>query len=336
MSKLTVIDRQTILSSDEEQLHFPFLHEAADGVWHMTYREGPHGVPGGDRVQCVRSEDRGATWQTHPSLKPSPSLRLFYQKLSDGALLANRYVSEVNPEGGRFIDMLRSEDDGETWLEHRAPITGIPVSADEPIRLGFWGKAAEPEPERLLQGCYHKPGDFPYKSGDKYVNAVLESVDGGRSWQFLSNVCTDTSLGVEGADEQDLEVLPNGDILTVFRTGSADPIYQARSEDGGRSWSEPEPSGVTGVSPQLLLLGNGMLIHSYGTRDVQVQVSEDGTGRAWSAPLLIYKGEGSGYTHLQSLAPGRFRAVYDESSFSGVQEGGNRIVRVEVEATAGV
>jgi len=36
---------------------------------------------------------------------------------------------------------------------------------------------------------------------------------------------------------------------------------------------------------------------------------------------------------VQALAPDRFRIVYAESTFDEYQEGGNRIVRVEVKAT---
>ena len=56
-----VLRRDVILAHPTEQLHFPFLCEAKDGTWYTTYREGPHGPLGGDRVQCALSRDRGKT-----------------------------------------------------------------------------------------------------------------------------------------------------------------------------------------------------------------------------------------------------------------------------------
>jgi len=72
---IQIVSREVILSHTSEQLHFSFLHEAADRNWYMTYREGPHGPSGGDRVQCVMSKDRGKTWVDWPELKAEPRLR---------------------------------------------------------------------------------------------------------------------------------------------------------------------------------------------------------------------------------------------------------------------
>jgi len=135
----------------------------------------------------------------------------------------------------------------------------------------------------------------------RYINGIVESTDGGNNWRYLSHLCDDPSLGNEGPDEMDLVRLASGELLSVFRTGtsSGSHIHQVRSTDGGETWSRPRDLGSVGVSPQLLLLTNGVLVCTYGTRDVHVMASWDGTGREWSKQLLIHKGEGSGYTDLQ-------------------------------------
>ena len=56
--QLSIISQQTILAKDDAQLHFPFLHEAEDGAWYMTYREGRHGFKE-ETVHCIMSTDRG-------------------------------------------------------------------------------------------------------------------------------------------------------------------------------------------------------------------------------------------------------------------------------------
>lgn len=82
------------------------------------------------------------------------------------------------------------------------------------------------------------------------------------------------------------------------------------------------------------LLENGVLVMSWGTRDVYVRFSPDGLGRRWAEPLLVFRGQGSGYTHLQALGPSLFRMVYDESAFdTGDESGEHRIVRVEAQST---
>ena len=108
-------------------------------------------------------------------------------------------------------------------------------------------------------------------------------------------------------------------------------MVQVRSRDGGLTWGPPLRLARPGVCPQLLLLENGVLVCSYGTRRyVHVMASWDGTGDQWSEPLVLYEGQTGGYSNLQALAEDRFRIVYQEGTFDAYQEGGNRIVRSEI------
>ena len=327
----SVLHSDCVLEHPVEQLHFPFLYESKDGTWYMTYREGPHGLTGGDRIHCSLSRDQGVSWEAYPGLcSDSPSLRLFYRELSNGTLLADQYQSKLDESGDPYIEMLRSENDGRNWVKQNASLIGLPTEVRRcGMPTSFWGGCVELEPGHLIQGFYgqnnHARLEWDTKS---YVNGVFESRDAGRSWHFLSYISTDPSLGPEGPNELDLEVLRNGDILGVFRTGST--IYTSRSIDQGKSWSPLKDSKVEGVSPQLLLLGNGVLVMSYGTRDVYVRASLDGLGTNWTEPLLLYKGPGSGYTHLQALGSDRFRVVFDQSAFYDKTGLGGKIIRLEL------
>lgn len=333
---LKVTRHETILRKTGTQVHFPFLLEDEDGKWYMTFREGVHGAPGGDRVRCVMSADRGRYWRPWSGLHPGANLRFFWHKLSDGTLLAHGYVSEVGKDGKRYIRMLRCENATRTFVDYSAPVTGLPVEEEAEWRLAFWGACRELAPGHLIQGIYFRKGSGPWRPGKcKYATGVVESRDSGKAWTFLATICDEQETGKEGPDELDIELLANNEVLAVFRTGSADPICMARSADEGRTWSKHEDTGLTGVSPQLMLLKNGVLIMSWGTRDVYVRFSPDGLGRRWARPLLVFRGQGSGYTHLQALGPGLFRMVYDESRFdTGDESGEHRIVRVEVQSTA--
>ena len=333
---LRVTRRDVIFQHVTEQLHFPFLYESGDGTWYMTYREGPHGPFGGDRVHCALSRDRGLTWEAYPGLRAGTmKLRLFYRRLSDGTLLANRYTSILDAHRRLYIEMLRSGDDGCVWLEEKAPLIDLPAEIlgsdreDFDSTPNFWGRCVELDPGHLVQGFYAKHVNASRQAGaKKYVAGVLVSDDMGRSWRFLSYICTDTSLGNEGPNEMDLEILPNGDILSVFRTGGQ--IHMSRSTDRGMTWSKSEDTGVIGVSPQLMLLENEVLVMAYGTRDVYVRASLDGSGTVWTEPLLLYKGPGTGYTHMQALGSDSFRVVFDESPFADKLGSGGNIVRIEI------
>ena len=156
-----------------------------------------------------------------------------------------------------MIDMIRSSDDGRSWQEYCAPITGLPAQVDGAAKLYFWGKCVEPSPGHLVQGFYYC---IQAGQGDRYANGVCISGDCGQSWRFAAHLCADASLGTEGPNETDLEQFANGELLAVCRTGGNAPIYQFRSQDGGRTWSRPVETGARGVSPQLLLLENGVLV----------------------------------------------------------------------------
>lgn len=323
--QLSIVSRDVILAKADVQLHFPFLHEAKDGTWYMTYREGRH-TSKQETVCCIMSSDQGQSWKPWPGLQPEPKLRLFRRRLNDGTWISHRYLFRVNEErtGQGFV--LRSSNDGATWSKHETPLAGVPFAADK--FAGMWGHILEVPDGRLLCGVYGRT-----KGRAKYINGVVESTDGGNNWRYLSHLCDASSLGNEGPDEMDLVRLESGELLSVFRTGTSpgSHMHQVRSTDGGKTWSPPRDSGSVGVSPQLVLLDNGVLVCSYGTRDVYVMASWDGTGREWSKPTLIYKGEGSGYTDLQALSSDTFRMVFDQSPFFNSKPGG-KIARVVVSA----
>ena len=249
-TRLQVESRQHILSNDERtysphnQLHFPFLYEAADGTWYMTYREGPHSAaPASDRVQTVMSSDGGKTWLSWPGLEAEPQLRFFLTKLSDGTLISHGYTLEHPKDAGDGKPatgyILRSRDDGRTWTRTSMAVNGLPWAGF----TGMWGKIVEMPGDRLLCSIYGTNDRAPSVLRGKYSNGVIESLDGARSWKYLSPLSSNTELGKEGPNEADLERLSATELLCVFRSGGSS-LHQARSLDGGKTRSSPRDLGV--------------------------------------------------------------------------------------------
>ena len=232
---MRVIERRTILERTGTQVHFPFLVESGTGRWFMTYREGPHGYPGGDRVECVMSTDAGGSWQPWSGLEPDPRLRLFCTRLADGSLISHRYHVERNDDGAWVAPILRSRDDGASWVLSESPVSDMPYNRECENHC-LWGHIREGAEGELLCGSYGQTGDTPGVHGRmRYTNGVLVSHDMGENWTFLGAVAPDPSLGNEGPNELDLLVLPDGEILsepTVVATGLSAPEGMAVDLDG--------------------------------------------------------------------------------------------------------
>ena len=367
-SGLMIESRQAIYSVDDQtppphnELHFPYLYEAADGTWYMTHREGPHyraakmfGVAWhdpkanyltDDRVQTVMSTDRGKTWRPWPGLPHRErDLRLSVTRLSDGSLISYIFrFHNLSEDGSATTPILRSHDDGRTWTRKDARVTHLPFLAGS--GGGLWGSIVEVaqnnETTRLLATCY-ADSSTSEDGKPRYGLGLLESSDQGASWQHVATIAGPDLPGEEGPTEADLVHLGRGELYTVFRTGDKEGsvMHQARSKDWGRTWTTPKqfPGGEEGVSPQLVQLSDNRLVICYGRRvdgdrALLAAVSTDG-GRHWKQPLRIYEGSGKVYADPQVLEPDRFRVVYDESPVE--QEDGsttNQIVRVVLRATA--
>lgn len=159
---------------------------------------------------------------------------------------------------------------------------------------------------------------------------IVRSSDQGYTWDFvhkfdageLKPVYGHADRAVdEGFDEADLVVTANGDILCVMRTGSYSPMFQSRSTDGGRTWSEPTNTGWQAVKPRLTLLPNGILAcasgrGAYGHPQVtHVTLSLDGNGEHWETPFAFHTRGGCSYTS-KMYRDDRLHVIYSDSDFT--------------------
>lgn len=161
--------------------------------------------------------------------------------------------------------------------------------------LVWWGDIKELNDGSLIAGVY--PAYYENRKGDVSPCGVsfYRSTDKGYSWRIQGKIPYPEELidnpekfgrKTEGGfTEPDFEILDNGTLICVMRTGGASPMYRSFSTDNGLSWSTPEPFTPNGVMPQLLKLNNGVVVLASGRPGLQVRFSIDGKGNVWTDPI---------------------------------------------------
>ena len=202
----------------------------------------------------------------------------------DGDILvsASERIRHVDPFGREAIS--RSTDGGHTWEDRVYPTivgqhAGPSVLSDG--RLIYCGPISGEADARL---------------------AATMSDDGGKTWRIIGEIpCHAAVHPTTGRvwpslnESHALETEPDH-ILCVFRAGG-DPynVYFTRSEDGGRTWTEPEDSGVYGHPSYLIRLEAGPILCVFGDRAggdgtrpqaIRAMLSYD-DGRTWDTANIL-------------------------------------------------
>ena len=171
-------------------------------------------------------------------------------------------------------------------MKRWTPLTGD--NGTEVSTPGLGGPIVEMENGTLLKPCYGNfRGDTVPMEGFvatkdekwfKYRSYLLRSVDRGESWGYFSTIAYDGETGQESFCEPAMVHLGGGELLAVMRTGRFAPMYQARSLDGGKTWQRPKSLHTLGLSPAMVLLGNGALVCSFGWRPMKIVAEMVGGG----------------------------------------------------------
>jgi len=206
-----------------------------------------------------------------------PDISIYMSRLKQGQAKWSEAVklsddstrSEQNP-------LLFPAPDGKLWLLYTAQKSGNQDTAIVRCRIstddGYsWGP---------IQTLFDTPGTFirqpivvldnrewlapifyckvtPGKKwvGDDDTSAVKISADSGKTWTEYP-VPQST-----GCVHMNIEKLPDGSLLSVYRSRWADNVYMSRSQDNGRTWTAPVPTALpnNNSSIQLTRLNNSHL-----------------------------------------------------------------------------
>jgi len=229
-------------------LSFPDLWRAPSDEVLCAYREADEHVPNRRRLLLSRSRDNGRTWSAPEELNPTQGHCPRFSEPEPGRLT-------LIDDAGRTL--YHSADAGLTWR-----------------RQGYQGMRGFGVPDRILPladgswlttGHRHQGEVNPATGQQPATQAVFRSTDRGAAWEQISVMGGDPDLVL---CEASMARLPGGRILALLRENSQvfEPMYRVHSDDEGRSWSAPEPTGLIGHRPTLGLTRGGRLLVTYRDR----------------------------------------------------------------------
>ena len=162
---------------------------------------------------------------------------------------------------------------------------------------------------------------------------LLRSSDEGKTWTYFSTIAA-PPVEQEGFGEPVIVQLKHGKradrLICQMRTGRESPIYQAESDDEGKTWTRPRPLQWTysrfgrqrdliGVDPDLIEMSDGTLVMSYGHKpDYQdhgnfLAFSLD-QGETWTSETRLNSSITMAYTGVREVSPGILFVVYTNSN----------------------
>lgn len=226
---------------------------------------------------------------------------------------SNLELPFINPKTQGLLPMrimhLESEDAGYSWSSPR-PMETTPHSATSPCSFNII---------KLRNGVLGQPyeqwKEYTDPAPGKPVARLRFSKDAGRTWPDFVNVAKHPDNTYAYWDQR-LAVHPNdGNIVAMFWThdfnkGVDIDIHIAYGTPDGRSWTEPQGTGLNGQHCQPLWLDGDRLLAVYPCRKnpsgIVLSISED-FGKTWDRQrdLLVYDstaGPESGSAHSRTQA----------------------------------
>lgn len=289
-------------------------------VIHGGYnRNGRSSTPWESWEQKIRTIDESDAAKWAPLLlKPSEEENARWRDALEeyGLEDPTAYECGDHPIGTRRLGYWtrRSTDGGETW--------------DEPVQSPVCtphGPNVLPDGHLIYVGLDHEA--VAERNGGM---SVVVSADLGKSWDELARFASypqhpDWPYGEVRLCEPHI-VAVDSDRLVGMARAQIKPLKQRylwtfSSDDGGQTWTDPQPTDLLGFPPHLLRVSDGRLLLSYAIRHdppgVRFCFSDDG-GRTWDndhqLELTDAPSGDLGYPATTELPDGTFVSIYYQRS----------------------
>ena len=201
--------------------------------------------------------------------------------------------------------VMLSRDYGVTWEE---PVA-VPITAPHGPTLCRDGSL-------IYLGREHRPVEK--RVGPAEVQ-LYRSRDEGKTWKLESNIPIPSWLvGNEFMCEPHVIELPDGKLLGSVRIERRVPFTMATtiSADGGKTWTEPVCTNVSGAPPHLMRHSSGAIICTFGRREPpygEYAIISHDNGATWTEEYIIDDNTDSrdlGYGATLELADSSLLSVY--------------------------
>ena len=324
--KEPLFERLVIASHEKVKSNcYPCLARLDDGrlmvVWSANAGKGNH-------IVGAFSSDHGRTWSEPVTLIQTPDGRDYDPSIVVSGTRIFVTSTTVPPKGGIHTSTTwctRSDDNGKTW----STLYAIPMN--HRYTCGKTHHGLRLKSGTLLMGyswdVICEQGKTLTSEGQMHLRAgVMRSTDNGATWHNGGD--TDATYqkvsggAVHGTDEPAIVELGDGSVYMLMRTGSAH-LYEARSADDGRSWTQIGPSPLRGTNAPAALC-NVQVAERRGIMAVWdnararyplcAAASFDG-GRTWSRPRDIAGptgGRQASYPGCEQAADGTLVAVWQQ------------------------
>lgn len=192
-------------------------------------------------IVAMNSRDGGRTWSDRQMLIPrgehdtaayKPSLL----RLQNGEILFRYEMYHhlmTNEELCASSFVCTSSDECRTFSE---PVTIFHRRND---RMGSFHDVRQMASGRIVIPNEYYQGEFC--NDDHGMGGCYYSDDNGQTWEECENY---VDLPLRGAEEPKIEELKDGRLIMVMRT-QLGSVFKAMSEDGGRTWSKGQTTGLT-------------------------------------------------------------------------------------------
>lgn len=317
-----ILKEQVIVRQVERYIGWPSIVRAGNGdlVAVFSGDRDWHVCPWG-KTHLVRSSDNGTTWSEPVVITNTPL------DDRDAGLV-------VLPDGNLLLTFFTSVAFDSRQVVRYAPYRRHAEKISTSVRaewLGNWSRLSRDHGktweryQRMPASTPHGPSSLANGSLLMVRQAVHQSFDQGKTWEQIAAIKRNPETWKSRyafLSEQHAVEAADGRIIALSRyaDGADIDLRQIESDDGGRTWTEPRPTGMRGYPAHLLRLENDWLLAVYGRRIAPMGqracISKD-NGRTWLVDEEIVlsnavpQGAGHlGYPSSTQLPDGSIWTVY--------------------------